>query len=358
MMRLAFLLLLAPAGPALAQHQHHAPPAEPDPHARHVTPAEETEDPHAGHETPAQPADPHAGHAMPPREEDPHAGHGAPAQTADPHAGHDVPAEAAEPHAGHAVPNDPAAPPTVPPPAAALAGPRHAADLVWSPAAMARAREQAREEHGDIETSKFLLDRLEAKLRDGRDGFAWDAQAWYGGDIDKAWVKTEGEGAFGEGLEQAEVQALWSHAIDPWFDVQAGVRYDFRPGPERAYLVAGIQGLAPYWFEIDAAAFVSEKGDVSARFEAEYDLLITQKLRLQPVVELDLALQDVPELGIGAGLSTAEAGLRLRYEIVPEFAPYVGVEYERAFGGTAAFRRAAGEGAGGWSALVGLRAWF
>ncbi|MFN3388579.1 MAG: copper resistance protein B, partial [Allosphingosinicella sp.] len=315
-------------------------------------------DPHAGHAMPAEPEDPHAGHDMPAQPEDPHAGHAMPAEEADPHAGHAMPAREADPHAGHGAAPDPAAPPVLPPPAAALAGPRHAADLVWSPAAMARARERSRAEHGDIETSKVLLDRLEAKVRDGPDGYAWDAQAWHGGDVDKVWLKSEGEGAFGEGLEAGEVQALWSRAIDPWFDVQAGIRHDFGPGPQRAYLVAGVQGLAPYWFEIDAAAFVSEKGDVSARFEAEYDLLITQKLRLQPVVELDFALQDVPELGIGAGLSTAEAGLRLRYEIVPEFAPYVGIEYERAFGGTAAFRRAAGEEAGGWSLLAGLRAWF
>jgi copper resistance protein B len=154
------------------------------------------------------------------------------------------------------------------------------------------------------------------------------------------------------------VQALWSRAIDPWFDLQTGLRYDFRPDPSRAYLVLGVQGLAPYWFEVDAAAFVSTKGDVSARFEAEYDIRFTQKLILQPRVEVDFALQDVPELGIGSGLSSGEIGARLRYEVRPEFAPYVGVEYERAFDGTARFRRAAGEDRGGVSFLIGLRTWF
>jgi copper resistance protein B len=223
---------------------------------------------------------------------------------------------------------------------------------------MAEAREELREEHGSMETYKVLVDQLEAKLRNGRDGYAWDAQAWYGGDIDKLWLKTEGEGAFGESVEGAEVQALWSHAIDPWFDLQLGVRHDFRPDPERTHLVLGVQGLAPYWFEVDAAAFVSDKGEVTARLEAEYDLRVTQKLILQPRVELDLSLQDVPEIGIGSGLSSGEIGARLRYEIRPEFAPYVGIEYERAFGGTADFRRAAGEKAGGLSLLVGLRTWF
>jgi copper resistance protein B len=223
---------------------------------------------------------------------------------------------------------------------------------------MAQAREELIEEHGSMETYKVLVDQLEAKFRDGRDGYTWDAQAWYGGDIDKLWLKTEGEGALAEAVEGAEVQALWSHAIDPWFDLQLGVRHDFRPDPERTHLVLGVQGLAPYWFEVDAAAFVSNKGDVTARLEAEYDLRITQKLILQPRMELDLALQNVPEIGIGSGLSLGEIGARLRYEIRPEFAPYVGVEYERTFGGTASFRRAAGEKAGGLSLLVGLRTWF
>jgi copper resistance protein B len=119
-----------------------------------------------------------------------------------------------------------------------------------------------------------------------------------------------------------------------------------------------VQGLAPYWFEVDAAAFLSTKGDLTARVEAEYDQRITQRLILQPRVEFDLAAQDVPELGIGSGLSTAELGARLRYEFKPQFAPYVGVEYERAFGDTADFRRAEGEDVGGWSFLIGLRAWF
>jgi len=203
-----------------------------------------------------------------------------------------------------------------------------------------------------------LIDQFETRIQSGRDGYAWDAQAWYGGAINRLWIKTEGEGTFGGGIEAAEVQALWSRAIDPWFNVQAGVRYDFRPEPERGYLVLGIQGLAPYWFEVDGAFFLSQKGDLSARFEGEYDQRITQQLILQPRVDLDFSLQDVPELRIGSGLSSAEAGLRLRYEFVPEFAPYVGVHYGRAFGDTARLRRAAGEDVGGWSFLVGVRTWF
>lgn len=262
----------------------------------------------------------------------------------------------ADPHAGDAA--TAAAPPVAPPPPAAFSGPKHAADAIYGEAASARARKQLRDEHGNVLTSKLLVDQFELRMRDGRDGYSWDAQGWYGGDINKLWVKSEGEGSFGESPDQAEIQALYSRAINPWFNLQGGVRYDLQPNPERAHLVLGIQGLAPYWFEVDGALFLSNKGDLTARFEAEYDQRITQKLILQPRVEFNLAAQDVPELGIGAGLSTAEAGLRLRYEIVPEFAPYVGVEYERAFGNTADFARTAGEKAGGWSLLTGIRVWF
>lgn len=353
MKRLILLLALGVSAPSLAQHQGqagHSQPAQPaDPHAGHAKPAAPA---------PKPPVDPHAGHAMPEPKPapDPHAGHAMPEQkpATDSHVGHTMPA--ADPHAGHSAAAP--APPVAPAPAAASSGPAHAADAVYGAHAMAAARAGMRKEHGDVRTGKVLLDRLEYRLTDGRDGYAWDAQGWYGGDIDKLWLKSEGEGAFGESLEHGEVQALWSRAIDPWFDLQLGLRHDFGRGQDRSHLALGVQGLAPYWFEVDAAAFVSEKGDVSARFEAEYDLRITQKLILQPAAEVEFSLQDVPELGIGAGLSSAEAGLRLRYGIAPQFAPYLGVEYERGFGDTARFRRAAGEEAGGWRLLAGLRAWF
>jgi copper resistance protein B len=277
--------------------------------------------------------------------------------------GHCTPAtpQAADPHAGHAMPGDstPPAPPLAPPPPEAFQGPEHAAETVFDEEIFGRKRQETLiDEHGGLKTWMILADQLEYRIRDGRDGYKWDAQGWYGGDYDKLWVKSEGEGSFGEAAEQAELQALYIRSIDPWFNFQIGVRHDFRPDPERTHLAVGIQGLAPYWFEVDGAIFLSDKGDLTARFEAEYDQRITNRLILQPLVEFDLAAQDVPELGIGAGLSSAEAGLRLRYEIVPEFAPYLGVEYERAFGDSADFRRAAGEDIGGWAFLAGVRLWF
>jgi copper resistance protein B len=387
MKRLILLLALGTAAPAMAQHEGHSMPgtgpmahkpapaakAKPKPRravpVRKATPATRAK-PQVRKATPARKpapgrkpapaphADPHAGHHMPEvTEADPHAGHQMPDDApTDPHAGHQMGGPAADPHAGHVM--EAGAPPVAPPPAGALSGPAHAADAVYGSEAMAGGRQILREEHGDIRTSKVMIDRLEDRAEKGRDGYAWDGEAWYGGDIDKLWMKSEGEGAFGEKLEHGEVQALWSRAIDPWFDLQLGVRQDFGRGPERTHLAVGVQGLAPYWFEVDAAAFVSTKGDVTARIEVEYDLRLTQKLILQPEAQLEFSLQDVPELRVGSGVSTTELGLRLRYEIKPQFAPYLGVEYQRGLGGTARLRRAAGEDVGGLSLLLGLRAWF
>lgn len=249
-------------------------------------------------------------------------------------------------------------PPVAPPPPAALTGPENAADAVYGTGPMALARETLGREHGGMAAYKVLFDRIEARVRNGADSYLVDGQAWYGGDINKLWFKTELEGEFEHGIEEAEVQALWSRAINPWFDAQAGVRYDARTGPDRAHLAVGVQGLAPYWWEVDAALFLSTKGDVTARVEAEHDVRITQNLILQPRAEIDLSFQDVPELALGSGLANAALGARLRYQLTSTFSPYVGFEYDRAFGETARLRRLGGEGAGGWSLLLGVRAWF
>ena len=265
-------------------------------------------------------------------------------------------AGAADPHAAHSA--SAAAPPVTPPPAAALSGPEHAADAVYGAAQMGPAREGMRREHGDLPASRVFFDRIETRVRDGSDGYLVEGQAWYGGDIDKLWIKTELEGDWRRGFEEAEIQGLWSRAIDPWFDVQAGLRYDPRSGPDRTHLVLGVQGLAPYWWEVEGAVFLSNKGEVTARAEAEYDLRITQQLILQPRGEVDLSLQDIRELGIGSGLTSASVGARLRYQLSPLVAPYIGVEFERAFGDTRRFRRDEGDEAGGLNLVAGLRLWF
>ncbi|WP_373491368.1 copper resistance protein B [Parasphingorhabdus sp.] len=294
------------------------------------------------------------------------------------HSGHQMPAADAEPEIDHsqmdhgsveAQPIDheqmdhgamghegPAPAPTAAIPNAET-GPPNAADAIWGADAMRASREAVYDEHGNMRLFWFQGDRLEYRARSGKDGYLWDVQGYYGGDIHKFWFKSEGEGSFGEPIEDAEVQALYSRAIAPFFDLQAGVRQDLT-GPERTHAAIGIQGLMPYMFEVDAAAFLSTKGDLTARIEAEYDQRLTQRLILQPRAEVNLSAQDIAELGIGSGIDNLELGLRLRYEIVPEFGPYIGVEQEWKLGGSRDFARAAGEDASVTNYVVGVRFWF
>lgn len=170
-----------------------------------------------------------------------------------------------------------------------------------------------------------LIDRFEYRMQDGDDVLSSEIQAWYGGDYNKIWLNFDAESQISEGVEQAEAQLLYSRLIGYYWDFQGGFRYDIKPDPSRAYGVLGLQGLAPGYFEVDLKGFVSEEGDLSARFEAEYDLYVTQRLVLQPALEVNFAAQSVPELGIGSGVNDIELGLRLRYEVFREFAPYIGI---------------------------------
>ncbi len=201
-------------------------------------------------------------------------------------------------------------------------------------------------------------DRAEYRAMSGDNGYLWDAQGWTGTDRRKLWIKTEGEGRVDDGVDTAEIQTLYSRMITPFFDLQAGVRQDLEPNPARTHAVLGLQGLAPQWFEIDAALFISDKGDVTARVEAEYDLRLTQRIVAQPRAEMNFAAQDVAELGVGGGVSQAELGVRLRYEITRQVAPYIGLSWERSIGDTADFRRARGEDPGRVAFVIGLRLWF
>lgn len=204
----------------------------------------------------------------------------------------------------------------------------------------------------------LLIDQLEYRWNEGTDSTNWNAQGWFGGDYNRVWLKTDGASLSDGGVEEAEGQLLYSRLVAPFWDFQAGLRYDEKPKPSRSYAVLGVQGLAPYWFELEAAAFVSEKGDVSARLEAEYDILLTQRLIMQPRFETNLAAQKVEALGIGQGFSDVELGLRMRYEIRREFAPYVGVSWSRKLGDTADFARQAGEDADNFAVVAGVRVWF
>jgi len=306
----------------------------------------------------AQPETGHAGHeATAPSSEgpDPLAGHAPalePASTPDmegmSHAGHDMTGMDAmspgEPQAG-------TAPAPAPPD-------DHAADALFDPAEMARAREALLREVGGFSGSMVLFDLAEFQARAGRNGYRWEGEAWFGGDIDRLLIKSEGEGAFGEAVGDVEIQALWSHAVSPFWNAHVGVRHDIVPNPSRTYAVIGIEGIAPYWFHLTGQAFLSDKGDVRARIEGSYDERITQRLILQPRVELNLSAQDMPAIGVGAGLSDFELGARLRYEIRREFAPYVGVEWSTKTGETARLSRLAGEDPDAINFVAGVRFWF
>ena len=232
------------------------------------------------------------------------------------------------------------------------------ADRIYPKAEMDHARHAMMLENGAQTTAFIAINLAEYQARKGRDSFRWEGEGWYGGDINRLTVKSEGEAVFGEGVERAEVQFLYSRAIGPYFNAQAGIRQDLGQGPDRAYAAIGFEGLAPYWFETEGALFLSDKGEFLGRIEGSYDQRITQKLILQPMAEVNFAFQDVPETATGSGLSDVEIGLRLRYEIVKEFAPYVGVEWARKVGDTARFARARGEDADSVSLVIGLKAWF
>lgn len=234
----------------------------------------------------------------------------------------------------------------------------HAADTVYGSSVMAQARAQMLREHGDMTTARLMADRLEFRRIGGEDGVAWDADLWVGKDIDKLWIKTEGEAELGEAPEHAEVQALWSHAVGPWFDIQAGVRHDTGAGPDRTHAVIGLRGLLPYWIELDGAIFLSHKGDLTARAEVEHDVRIAPRLIVQARGQADLSAQAAPNIGLGSGVTGTALGLRLRYEITPRFAPYAGVEWQQAHGATARTARARGDDPGGIALVAGIRLWF
>lgn len=195
----------------------------------------------------------------------------------------------------------------------------------------------------------------------GEEPVAYDGEMWIGGDYDRLWLKAHGEQSTLAGEGHLEAQALYSRAVSAFWNVQVGLRLDRRygegSGATRGHLAAGIQGLAPYWFHVESFLFVSQHGDVSARLEARWEMPFTQRLVLEPEVKGDLALQDVPEWGVGWGLSEVELGARLRYEIRRELAPYVGYSWSRSVGETADLARSGGREASRGSLVVGIHLW-
>ena len=232
-----------------------------------------------------------------------------------------------------------------------------AADALHVPKAMAQARAALFRSTRDSRASLVRLDLFEWRAHNGKDGLAWQGRAWTGGDLDRFLLRSEGAMAGGT-VEHGEVRALWSHAIGPYANLETGIRQDFGHGPARTHATLGVDAMLPYWIEAEGAVFLSQKGDVTARVELTHDMRLTNRVILQPRLEADLSAQDVPELGLGSGITEASAGLRLRYAIQSRFAPYVGVHRERKFGDTARYARAAGEGTETTSFVAGVFFFF
>ena len=218
------------------------------------------------------------------------------------------------------------------------------------------------EETDEMVFSKIISDQLEYRNNEGVDTFRWDIQGWRGTDYKKLWMKFEGDKEEATSTGELELQALYSRTIAPFWDFQLGGRFDRSQAPgvsrDRFLGVIGFQGLAPYWFELEPALFISEDGDLSARLVGTYDLRITQRLILQPRFETNISASSVPDFGVGSGLNDVQLGFRLRYEHRRKFAPYLGVRWDRKFGNTADMVRVEGGDVDNFSVVAGLRLWF
>ena len=245
-----------------------------------------------------------------------------------------------DPHAGHTMPREPV--PPVTPADRAAAFPDVAGHAV----------------HDKSIHSFVLLDRLETWDADGAGtALAWETLAWVGTDLDRLWVRSEGEAHDG-GVESGDLEVFYGRAIARWWDGVVGLRHDFGDDPSQTFAAIGVMGLAPYKFEVEATAYLGQDGQTGAALEAEYETLLTNRLVLQWLAEAEWHGKDDPSRGIGSGLGTLEAGLRLRYEFTRKVAPYVGVAWERAHGDTAALRREDGEPVEDTRIVFGFRTWF
>lgn len=211
--------------------------------------------------------------------------------------------------------------------------------------------------HDNAIITFLLLDQLEWRDSDEGEGLGWDITGWIGNDIDRLWIRSEGERSGGE-TEAAELQLLWGHALGPWWDVVAGVKQGFKPGSAQTWAAVGIQGMVLYGFEAEATLYFGEGGQTAARLAGEYDILLTNRLILQPAAEINFYGKNDRGRALGSGLADAELGLRLRYEIRREFAPYIGLSWTKLYGETADFAAAAGADAEDTRLVVGLRIWF
>jgi copper resistance protein B len=211
--------------------------------------------------------------------------------------------------------------------------------------------------HDDASHAMLLIDQLEYANGYGGNGPMWEAEGWYGNDDNKLWLRSEGEGNHGR-VDQGDIEAFWNRPVSAFWSTQLGVRHDLGIGPQRNWAAFGVEGLAPYWLELEATAYASESGRLAARMRAEYTLRFTQRWMLQPEFETHFYSKDDPAQRVGSGVSNAQLGLRLRYEITRQLAPYVGVVWTRRFGTTASFARIDQEPVFDRQFVIGIRIWL
>lgn len=273
----------------------------------------------------------------------------------DPHAGHQPPAD---PHAGHQAPVDPHAGHQMSPPAEGQAPlPSFIPPVTDEMRKAAFPDVEGHSVHDNAINYFVLVDQLEWESGASETGVGWDTKGWVGRDRDRLWFRAEGQRADGR-VTDAQTHVFYGRAISRWWNVLGGIRQDFRPGPAQTWAAVGIQGLAPYWFDVEATAYLGASGRNHFRVESEYELLLTNRLILQPNVEMEIYGKSDPEHFRDKGLATLDFGLRLRYLVRREFAPYVGVVWHNKYFGTADMARAAGESTGGARLALGVRVWM
>jgi copper resistance protein B len=267
------------------------------------------------------------------------------------------PAFAQEPHAGHGMSSIEHARMDMPMPVSSEASP--AVTDAERAAAFPDLSRTTMRQHMDDDPLNFmvLVDRLEVRSAQLGSPLVWDANLWIGRDFNKLLLRTEGEYREGH-TEEGNIEAFWARPVSRWWDLVVGAREDFRPKQTRSWAALGVVGLAPYRFHVEATAYIGESARTALALQAEYELLLTNRLILQPRLELNLYGKEDRSRGIGSGLSDLEVGLRLRYELRREIAPYLGVAWVNRFGQTAELTRAAGMQPHELQALAGLRAWY
>ena len=211
--------------------------------------------------------------------------------------------------------------------------------------------------HRDENRVALIVDRLESITTSTDSAMTYDMQAWYGATYDRALIRAESD-VRGGNSQNARNELLWSHAISAFWDSHLGVRYDSGAKLNRSWLALGVQGFAPYWLYVEATAYLNEQGRTAFRLELEYDLLLTQRLVLQPRIEMNIYGKNDPVHAIGEGLSTLEAGVRMRYEVSREFAPYLGFDWDGSFGNTASYAKHHSNNTQANNFVAGIHFWF